>query len=75
MYLTVALIATIIVFIALVVAFVRLMVSIVKQSQTPQYLRGQLPSQKPSIPPAYPEGADELDGSSYAAVHGDVRLE
>jgi hypothetical protein len=78
--LVIAFVLTSFALIALVWSLFRILRSIYEESRVPTYRSTHSESTRSESTHfwgdgSYPDGADEPDGSSYAVVHGDVRLE
>jgi hypothetical protein len=74
-WLSIGMLGCILAIFALVWALVRVMKSAYAEAQAPTYWLTQPGARRSSSSCYYADGADEPDCSSYAVVHGDVRLE
>jgi hypothetical protein len=74
-WLTIGMLGCILAIFALVWALVKLLKDAYVEAKAPTYWLPEQGTRRSSLSGYYAAGADEPDGSSYAVVHGDVRLE
>jgi len=74
-WLTIGMFGCILAIFALVWALVKLLKDAYLEAKAPKYWLPEHGARRSTLSGYFADGADEPDGSSYAVVHGDVRLE
>lgn len=72
---TIGMLGCVLAIFALVGALIKILKSSYAEAKAPTYWLPQEGAHRSTSTSYYADGADEPDGSSYAVVHGDVRLE